>query len=390
VNSLPQAVISLGFVSLLTDFSSEMIYPLLPVFISQVLGASPAALGIIEGVAESTASLFKLLSGYWSDRTHKKKPFILFGYSASSFTRPLIGLTQTWPQILILRFFDRVGKGLRSSPRDSLIAEVTTIDNRGRAFGFHQGMDHAGAVVGPLVASLLLAIGFEHREIFLWAGVPAILSVLIVLFFVKDPQLKSTPVVADRKLHKLNWKSLNSDFKKYLFALLVFTLGNSTDAFLLLKLSMAGIASKWIPILWAIHNIIRMVSNLWGGRATDRFGPRKLIFGGWILYAVVYLFFGLVSEPLPLIVVFMLYGIYFGLTEPSEKVLVAQLSDSSVRGTAFGFYNATIGLAALPASVLFGWIWNARGAFAAFATGSTLAVVACVILSLAIKSSSRE
>ena len=379
-NRIPKTVIALGVVSLLTDISSEMIYPLLPIFLASVLGASAMALGLIEGVAESTAALLKVASGIWTDRTRRRKPLLVAGYSVSGFVRPLIGLAFSWPTVLVLRFADRVGKGLRTSPRDALIADVTTEGSRGAAYGFHRSMDHAGAVLGPLIAALLLnVVGLPLRQVFLLSAIPAVVVLVVLLLGVKEPPIQriaesATPV------RLAPWAELGSDYRRLLLAVLVFTLGNSTDAFLLLRLSETGISVTGISLLWSAHHVVKMVANYFGGRLSDRIGPRRMILMGWLFYAAIYLTFGWLSSQPWLIGVFLAYGIYFGLVEPSERAWVASLVPANLRGTAFGWYHCAVGLAALPASVVFGLVWQQWGSAVAFSVGGAFAVLAVLLL----------
>jgi MFS family permease len=372
---LPQAVLALGLVSLLTDLSSEMIYPLLPVFLSTVLGAGAVALGIIEGVAESTAALLKVASGIWTDRSRRRKLPILAGYGLAGLVRPLIGLAGGWGFVLAMRFLDRAGKGIRSAPRDALIADVTEEGSRGRAFGFHRSMDHAGAVLGPLVAAGLLALGaFSLRHVFLLAAVPAALVVVVIAAAVREPAAAAAGGAPPAGLQV--WRQLGKGYRRFLAALVVFTLGNSTDAFLLLSLSQAGVPPPWIAVLWSAHHVVKMAGTWFGGLLADRWGPRRLILSGWILYAAVYAAFAVSAGAGARTVLFLVYGLYYGLTEPAEKAWVARLVAPELRGTAFGFYHAAVGAAALPASLLFGVIMQEMGAAAAFATGAALAAVA--------------
>ena len=367
-------------VSLLTDLSSEMIYPLLPIFLGSVLGAGAMALGVIEGVAESTAALLKVFSGIWTDRTNRRKPLVLAGYSLSGMMRPLIGLASAWPAVLALRFADRIGKGLRTSPRDALIADVTAVEARGAAYGFHRAMDHAGAVLGPLVAAALLkGAGVPLRTVFLLAAIPAVAVVLVLIFAVKETP--AAPVNASKGPRSLaSWSSLGPEYRRLLVAALVFTLGNSTDAFLLLRLNQVGIAAAWIAVLWSAHHVVKMVTSYYGGPLSDRVGPRSMIVGGWLFYAGIYLTFGWLHSAPWLIGVFLAYGVYFGLVEPAERAWVAALVPPQLRGTAFGWYHCAIGLGALPASVGFGLIWQRWGAPAAFTVGAVLAFIAALLL----------
>lgn len=377
---IPRTVVALGVVSLLTDLSSEMIYPLLPIFLASVLGAGALALGLIEGVAESTAALLKVASGIWSDRTRRRKPLIVAGYSLSGMMRPLIGLAVAWPAVLALRFADRVGKGLRTSPRDALIADVTDERARGTAYGFHRAMDHAGAVLGPLIAAVLLtAAGLPLRHVFLLSAIPAVAVLVVLLLSVKEPPIHQAETPVMPKL-LAPWGELGTDYRRLLIAVLIFTLGNSTDAFLLLRLSETGVSAAGIALLWSAHHVVKMAANYFGGRLSDRVGPRAMILVGWLFYAAIYLTFGWLNSALWLIAVFLAYGIYFGLVEPAERAWVASLVPPHLRGTAFGWYHCAIGLAALPASVVFGLLWQQWGAAVAFSAGAALATLAALLL----------
>lgn len=377
---LPRTVVALGFVSFFTDMSSEMIYPLLPLFLVDVLGAGAIALGTIEGIAESTAALLKVASGWWTDRMRRRKPLVVGGYTLSGIVRPLIGLARVWPVVVLLRFGDRVGKGLRTSPRDALIADVTPSDRLGAAYGLHRAMDHGGAVAGPLVAAALLLIpAMTLRGVFLLAAIPAVIVVAVLILGVHETNRPSESDNEPLSL-RLGWRAMGTPMRRLLLALVVFTLGNSTDAFLLLRLTDAGFAAAWIAVLWALHHVVKMGANLVGGHMSDRLGRRNLIVVGWMVYAAIYLGFGLTSSTGALVALFLGYGIYFGLTEPVERAWVASLAPHESRGSAFGFYHGAIGITALPASILFGIIYAAAGPAAAFGTGAGLAVIATVLL----------
>lgn len=385
---LAGTVIALGLVSFFTDMSSEMIYPLLPVFLATVLGAGALSLGVIEGVAESTAALLKVFSGIVADRVRRRKPLILMGYGLAGVVRPLIGLAAAWPFVLAMRFMDRIGKGLRTSPRDALIADVTAPEMRGRAFGFHRSMDHAGAVAGPLLAVGLLALpGVGLRQVFLLAAIPAAVVMAVLVFGVREPA-PAVPAAPGKEPFGWHWAELGSEFKMVLGALLVFTLGNSTDAFLLLRMRDAFTALRLdekeaaaaVAGLWALHHVVKMVCTYAGGILSDRFGRRRLVLAGWVVYAAVYAGFALARSPYLMIGIFLAYGLYFGLTEPVEKAWVADMAPVRLRGAAFGYYHGVIGVGALPASLLFGLLWQAWGVAAAFLTGAGLALAAAGIL----------
>ena len=376
---LPRTVIFLGIVSFLSDVASDMMFPLLPLFLSTVLGAGPVALGAIEGFAEATASLLKVASGVRSDLTRRRVPMVIFGYSMAALARPLIAIATLWPQVLALRVMDRIGKGVRESPRDALIADAVPQESHGLAYGYQRALDNAGAMVGPLVAAALMTwAGMDLRTVFLIAAIPGILSVVVVLAGVREatPAAAPPPPVAIRAA----WRQLGPGFKRYLLALFVFTLGGSTDAFLLLQLGHAGLSGASIAVVWAAFHAVKVVTNFAGGRLTDRVGPRPLLMLGWFFYAAVYVAFSQTPSPAVLIAVFILYGVYYGLTEPSERAWVAQLVPEALRGSGFGVFHGVIGLTALPASLVFGLIWQQFGAGVAFLTGAALALAGAVLL----------
>ena len=379
--ALGRNVVALSAVSFLTDVSSEMIYPLLPVFLSSVLGASASFIGAVEGAAESTASFLKLASGWWSDRVRRRKPLVVAGYGIATAVRPLVALAQSAAEVLVIRVVDRVGKGIRTSPRDALIADSVDPSIRGRAFGFHRAADHAGAVIGPLIAFALLRwLELPLRQLFLLAAIPGILAVVTLVLAVREAP-RATPISSTTV--DLSTR-LSGRFWAYLFVLLLFTLGNSTDAFLLLRASELGVPAALIPILWSMLHVVKSLSSTPGGALSDRLGRKPLIITGWLLYAAVYLGFGAASAQWQAWALFAVYGIYFGLTEGVERALVADIVPVSRRGAAFGWYNLAIGLGALPASLLFGAIWDYAGAPAAFSFGAALAFLAAIGISVVV------
>lgn len=385
---LPSTVIALGAVSLLTDLSSEMIYPLLPVFLSTVLGAGPLAIGAIEGAAESTAALLKLVSGWWSDRLPRRKPLVVLGYGLASVARPLVGLAQGVGQVLVIRLTDRVGKGIRSAPRDALIADAVDASQRGRAFGFHRAADHTGAVAGPVVAYALLTWGgVSLRTVFLLAAIPALAALVMLLVGVRESRRDVPP--GARKA-RLALDGLDRRFWVYLSVLLVFTLGNSTDALLILRANELGVPAALVPLLWAMLHVVKALSSTPGGILSDRVGRRPLIIGGWLVYAAVYGGFAFATAAWHAWALFIVYGLYFGMTEGVEKALVADLVPAHVRGAAFGWYNLTIGVAAFPASLIIGGLWQTFGPVVAFLTGAALALVAALGLMLVREVRSRQ
>lgn len=372
---LGRNVLALSVVSFLTDVASDMTYPLLPLFLSTVLGASATAVGAIEGAAESTAALLKLASGWWSDRVRRRKPLVLAGYGIASLVRPLIGLAQSVAQVLAVRVTDRVGKGIRTSPRDALIADSVDPAIRGRAFGFHRAADHAGAVVGPLLAFALLRwTEMDLRQLFLLTIVPGALAVIALVLGVREVPREMAPPASRFDPHA----RLGGRFWAFLGVLFVFTLGNSTDAFLLLRAADLGVAPALVPILWAMLHVVKALSSTPGGILSDRLGRKPLLIAGWVVYAVVYFLLGRAGVEWQAWVLFAVYGIYFGLTEGVEKALVADLVPADRRGAAFGWYNLALGLGALPASLIFGAIWDRWGAATAFTFGAGMALAAAV------------
>lgn len=384
---LTRNVVILGFVSLLNDGASEMIYPLLPAFLTAVLGAGPAALGVIEGVAEATASLLKLYSGYLSDRVKRRKGWIVAGYSLSNMIRPLIAFSTSWMHVLVLRFSDRVGKGLRTSPRDAIIADSTPVEFRGKAYGFHRAMDHSGAIVGPLAATALLLVFHDDvKTIFLLSFIPGMLAVLMLFFGLKEKESESSRRSPASFNFRAAWAEMPPGFRKYLGIILIFTLGNSTDAFLLLRAQQLGAPLALLPMIWVVLHIVKMVFSVPGGILSDRIGRKKVIVAGWVVYALVYAGFGAASQYWHAWALFAVYGIYFGLTEGVEKALVADFAPLHLRGSSFGLYHLMLGLGAFPASLLFGLVWQKFGSAAAFGMGAALALLASMMLAaLAVK-----
>lgn len=370
-------VLALGLVSLLTDASTEMIYPLLPLFLTRTLGAGIAFVGLVEGVAESTASLLKLTSGWLSDRLRRRKLLVTWGYGLSSLTRPLMAMAALPGHVLGIRFLDRIGKGIRTSPRDALIADSTPPNARGAAFGFHRAMDHLGAVAGPLLAFFLLPlVGGSYRAIFWLSGIPAALCVLVLVSAVREVPAQGVP--ARRPL--LTLRPYDRRFKGFLCVVTLFTLGNSSDAFLLLRAREAGVSAAAVPLLWAALHVVKSTSSLGAGMLSDRVGRRGAIAAGWLTYAAVYAGFAVVSSAWQAWGLFLVYGLYFGLTEGVEKALVADLTPAAFRASAYGLYHTAIGITALPASLLTGWLWQAFGAGLAFGTGAVLAGAAAGLL----------
>jgi MFS family permease len=370
---IPQTVIALGIVSLLNDLGGDAVTPLLPAFVATI-GGGPEALGLIEGVADATASLVQIASGYVADRTGKVKALAFTGYGIANCLRPFLSLTNAWWQILVIRFGDRAGKGVRGTPRDALLADATPAALRGTAYGLHRGMDHAGAFLGPAIAYLMLSHGMSVRGVFAYTAVAGALCLMVLGFFVKD-------VVRTRSIESLKVGLPESPaFRRFLLSMAIFTLGNSTDAFLLWRARELGIALALAPVLWMVLHLVKSVSSFFGGVLSDSFGRRTAILAGWGLYAGTYAGFALASAAWQIWLLFVVYGVFYGLTESPQSALVVDLVEKDWRGRALGAYNAVIGLALLPASAIFGLLYQTLGVQTAFGTGAALAIFAAVIL----------
>jgi MFS family permease len=387
---LPRPVWLLGWVSLATDAATEAVYPLLPFFLTRVLGAGPVSLGLVEGAAEATNSVLKIASGRAADRFGSKRWLVLAGYALSSAVRPLVALARGWTEVLAIRVTDRVGKGVRGAPRDAMLAEWAGTDNRGRVFGFHRAMDHIGAVVGPVVASLFLWLyPGEYRTLFALTIVPGAIAVALIFLV---PESHSGPSAGVRDAPKPpsahsapahpagDSTPLPRQLKAFFGVLTLFTLGNSTDAFLLLRLTDAAGGAAFVPLMWAALHVVKASVSTAAGTWSDRIGRRLVIATGWLIYAAVYAGFALATSLSTLLALFLTYGFYFGFTEGTAKALVADLAPPSRRGFAFGVHDAVQGLGALLASVVFGLIWTAAGPGMAFAFGASLALVAAALL----------
>jgi MFS family permease len=376
-----RSVLALGWVSFLTDVSAEMIYPLLPAFLTKTLGAGPATVGLVEGVAEATASLTKVASGAWSDRVRRRKPLVVLGYAIAAAVRPLVAFAQAWTQVLAIRFTDRVGKGIRTSPRDALLADIVAAGGRGRAFGLQRAMDNAGGFVGPLVAAFLLRISVEERDVFLLAAIPGLAALVVLLFAVPAIERPVSAVRAAEEKERIASRTpLPRAFRSVVVVFGFFTLANSTDAFLLLRAQDAGVATWQLPLFWSFFQGVKALTGVPGGAVADLIGRVPAITLGWIVYAAAYAGFAFVASPMTVWAAVALYAVFFGLTEGAERALVADLVPERLRGRAYGIFHGVIGISALPASVLFGLLWNRFGARAAFLTGATVAIVAAVAL----------
>lgn len=381
---LPRNVVAAGLTSLFTDISSEMIVPVLPLFLTSVLGASPASVGLIEGVAEATASLLKAVSGWWSDRVSRRKPFMLFGYGLSNLTKPLFALATAWPQVLVIRFVDRFGKGVRGAPRDALIADSVDAAHRGRAFGFHRMLDTTGAAIGPLLAFWILThYHDDYRHVFWWAAIPGLFSVAILALSVREAgraAVGTAPGAAasavDGGPGPASRVPLGRAFSGLAVLTTLFAIGNSSDAFLILRAQDLGLPAMLVPLAYFSFNAVYSLLSWPAGAWSDRIGRRPLLVAGYIFFALIYLGFGLATRAWQVWPLFALYGLYYAATEGVQKALVADVVPKERRGTAIGLFNAFTGLAALPASLVAGFLWQRLGFAWAFYYGAAAAFLA--------------
>ena len=369
-------VFVLGLVSFFNDVASEMIYPIVPIFLTSVLGAPVAVVGLIEGLAESTASILKVVSGWLSDKWQKRKPFVVAGYSFSAISKILLSLAFSWPFVLFARFVDRFGKGMRTSARDALIVESSENSSRGRAFGFHRALDTSGAVIGPMIA--LLAIHFldnNFRLIFFLAFIPSCIGILLLLFFVKEKKKEAnlSPAL------NLSWRNLDPSFKIFLLISFIFALGNSSDAFLILRAQNLGLSLSLVVLAYVLFNLAYAIFSMPAGIISDKIGPKKVLLVGFLLFSAVYLFFGLVHSSLFLWFLFPIYGIYMALTEGVGKAYISNLVPQEKIGTAFGVYQTTIGLCTFFASLIAGLLWTYIGVSAPFIFGSLMAFISAFL-----------
>jgi len=373
---IPRPVRLLGWASLFTDAATEMIYPLLPVYLSRVLGASATSLGIIEGVAEGVNSLLKIASGWVSDRRRERRPIVILGYALSSLSRPLIALSSSWPQVLAIRALDRTGKGIRGAPRDAMLAAHAEASSRGRIFGFHRAMDHTGAVVGPIIATIFLAFfPGRYRLLFALTAIPGALAVA-TLFRVEEQPIERS----ERPERRERPERLPRELYVLLGIILLFSLGSSADAFLLLRLADALGSATFLPLLWAAHHVVKASLSTWGGGLSDRLGRRYVIVIGWVIYSLVYLGFALVTNAVAFVTLFLIYGVHFALAEGAEKALVADLTPAHQQGTSFGLYYGVLGVGMLVASIAFGVVYDRVSPAAAFIMGAALSAAAAVLL----------
>ena len=377
-------VFFLGVVSLLTDASSEMIFTLVPLFIANVLGAGAIVVGLIGGLSESIDAIFRIFSGWLSDRVRKRKLLTVFGYSFSTLVKPLMYLATTWGAVLAIRFGDRVGKGIRTSPRDAMVADSVSAGERGRGFGLHRAMDTTGAVLGLALAAVIIYLlqgsGLElslktYQWLVIVGVVPAVLAVVVLLFFVHEK--KSPPAAQNLPLFR-SVGGFDTRFKLFLVIMAVITLGNSSDFFVILRAQNLGTSLIYVTLMLVLFNITYALTALPAGVLSDRLGRRRLIATGWFIYALVYLGFALASEPWQVWLLFAFYGVYYGIVEGVARAFVADLVPAEKRGTAYGLYHGVVGLTLLPASLIAGWLWEAVSPATPFFFGAALAFLGMV------------
>lgn len=375
--TLPRNVKLLGWASLVNDTASEMVFPLLPLFLARLVGATTIELGLLEGIAETVASLLKLWSGGRSDRSPRRKWYVVIGYSLAAVARPLTALAAAPWHVIAARTVDRVGKGVRTAPRDAMIVDSTAASQRGRAYGFHRAMDHLGAVLGPIAAfAFLWWRPDDLRTLFFLTAVPGAVVVGLLTFALRETARHE----AGKERFTLTLAPFDRRFRIYLAALAIFTIGNTSDLFLVQRAIDLGISAAWIPLLWGGLHVVKSLGNALSGRAVDRFGPRAMILAGWLVYAIFYTAFAFVTTLSGMIVALAGYGVFYALSEPAEKTLVANLVPKQRAGLAFGWYNFAIAATTLPGNVWFGVLYQHFGAAAAFGWGAALAAVAAALL----------
>jgi len=373
--SLKRNIFSLGLVSLFTDISSEMVYPLLPDLVKKAGGGS-ALLGLIEGVAEATANLLRAFSGYLSDRLGKRKQIVFLGYLLGALAKPLLGLSTIWQMILGFRFLDRLGKGIRSSPRDAILADSSAEAERGKWFGFHRSMDTLGAVLGPILAFVLLGLGFKLNHLFFWAFVPAIIALFILQLLVKEiaPKKKS------QQKFELNFRGLSRFYHYYLIISGIFALGNFPNVFLILRAKDFEFDTSALPLLYLVYNLVYSLIAIPAGMLSDRWGRKNLLVFALVLFAISYFGFGFAQNPFQIWLLFGLFGIVDGIKEGVQRALIADLVPSEKRASAYGIYYGVIGFLILPASSLAGIFWKKWGAIMVFSYGGGLALLGAFLL----------
>jgi len=377
---LPRVVVVLGLVSFCNDLASEMVTPLIPILLTTVLGAGPVALGLVEGVAEAIAAWLKLYAGRRSDLWGgRRKPFVLAGYALSNLVRPLIGLAGSWGGVALLRGMDRIGKGLRTAPRDALVADATPSELRGRAYGLHRALDNGGAMGGALLAAACLSwSSLSLPQLILLSAVPGFAGVALVAFAVRDAASPAPGPVAAAS--PLAWRRLDPLLRRYFAVLALFSLARASETFIVLRGHELAMSVPALLLLWAAMSFAKAWSAWFGGRLGDRIGHGQVVLVHWLAHGASFLLLATAGSPATLWTTALLFGVCAGIGEGAERALVGEIGPAPARGTAFGWYNLTVGLAAIPAGLFFGGVWQGFGAAAAFITGGALALAAALLL----------
>lgn len=383
VFGIDKNVLSLGWVSLFTDISSQMIFPLIPLFLANVLGAGKEVIGLIEGISESTASILKVFSGWLSDKLRKRKFLIFWGYTFSTLSKIIFGFSAIWQHVLVGRFLDRVGKGIRTSPRDAIIADAIGKKGKGKYFGFHRMMDRLGAITGTLLAfTLLIQFHNDFRKVFFISLIPAAMAVLVIVAFVKE---KKSGAEVNREISRLSLKLVDKRFKLFILIAVLFALGHFSYAFLILRAQDLGIPARIMPLVWLVYNVCYTLSAIPAGMLSDRHGRKKVLAFGYALFGIVSLGFLLASGAFYAWILLGLYGVFVAIFQSVSRAFVADLATTEIRATAIGIYHTSVGLAALPASVIAGVLWQTRGAKFTFSYGAIMAFVAVLLLLFLLK-----
>ena len=374
-------IIFLGLISFFADISSEMVYPIIPLYLTSTFGATPVLVGIIEGIVESVASLLKVFSGYITDKYKKKKPIAFAGYATGLIYKLALLLASSWTGILTARVIDRLGKGIRTSPRDVMVSESADKNQMGKAFGIHKALDMAGSAIGILLSYLLLknaAGGVEdYKSVFVLSAIPAV-AALCMFFFVKEKKEKQ--FVKQRERFWTSWKQLDKRLKLYLLIVFLFTLGNSSNTFLLLRAKSVGFDDTTVILLYFIYNLTASVLSMPFGKISDKVGRKKILIAGYLMFAVVYLGFATAQTNWMFILLFVMYGMCTAMSAGVERAFIAEIAPEELKGTMLGLHSTIAGIALLPASVIAGFWWEYAGAFAPFMFGSIMAVVAVILL----------
>jgi len=378
-------IIFTGITSFLTDTSVKMVYSVMPMFLMSI-GASKTSLALIEGIAESTASLVKALSGFWSDKIGKNKPFMLIGYGLSALIIPLYSFVISPIQVLLLRFVERFGKGIRTAPRDSLIAGSVTNNETGKSFGLQKAMDNSGAIVGPLAAFVLLIfLPEDYRLIFLLAGIPAALSILVIIFGIKEAKKSGSGLFKE-----FHFKDFPPKFYLFLFIVFVFTLGNSTDALLMVKANEVGVKVAFIPLVYMITSVVSVLLAIPVGSLSDRVGKERILVVGYLIYGIVYFGFGITSHVGAIVALFALYGLYSAATDGIQKAFISDITDKNKQGTGLGIYNALLGITLLPASIIAGVLYDKVNSRVPFYFGAITALLSAILMVFFIRNRKKQ